>query len=53
MFESLDFIKDLWGFLNERKKYWLAPLIINLVLLGALIVLSQNAAIAPSIYTLF
>ncbi|MBP0020998.1 MAG: hypothetical protein J7647_26010 [Cyanobacteria bacterium SBLK] len=49
----LDLIKDLWGFLNERKKYWLAPLIIALVVLGALIVFTQGSAIAPFIYTLF
>ncbi len=49
----LDLLKDLWDFLRERKKYWLAPLIIGLVLLGALIVLSQGSAIAPFIYTLF
>ncbi|EAW39086.1 MAG: DUF5989 family protein [Limnoraphis robusta] len=54
MFEAtLDFLKDLWAFMKERKKYWLLPLIITLVLLGALIVLSQGSAIAPFIYTLF
>ncbi|MCT7980475.1 DUF5989 family protein [Laspinema olomoucense] len=54
MFESIwDFIKDLWGFLRERKKYWMAPLIITLVLLGGVIVLTQASAIAPFIYTLF
>ncbi|WP_198648748.1 DUF5989 family protein [Cyanothece sp. BG0011] len=49
----IELIKDLWGFLNERKKYWLAPLIITLVLLGALIIFTQGSAIAPFIYTLF
>jgi hypothetical protein len=54
MWETIvEFVQDFWGFLNERKKYWLAPLIITLVLLGALIVLSQGSAIAPFIYTLF
>jgi hypothetical protein len=54
MLETIfDFLKDLWGFLNERKKYWLAPLIITLVLLGALIIFTQGSAIAPFIYTLF
>jgi hypothetical protein len=48
-----DSIQDFWGFLNKRKKYWLAPLIVTLVLLGALIVFSQGSAIAPFIYTLF
>jgi hypothetical protein len=49
----IDFIKDLWAFMRERKKFWLAPKIILMVLLGALIVFSQGSAIAPFIYTLF
>ncbi|MDJ0508024.1 MAG: DUF5989 family protein [Crocosphaera sp.] len=49
----IELLQDLWGFLNERKKYWLAPLIITLVLLGALIIFTQGSAIAPFIYTLF
>jgi hypothetical protein len=49
----IDFIKDLWAFMRERKKFWLAPIIILMVLLGALIVFSQGSAIAPFIYTLF
>ena len=49
----IDLLKDLWGFLNERKKYWLVPLIITLVLLGALIIFTQGSVIAPFIYTLF
>ncbi|NJO45384.1 MAG: hypothetical protein HC835_06960 [Oscillatoriales cyanobacterium RM2_1_1] len=54
MFDSaLDFFKDLWAFMRERKKYWLLPLVITLVLLGALLVLSQGSVIAPFIYTLF
>ena len=54
MFEAtLDFLKDIWAFMRERKKYWLLPLIITLVLLGALIVLSHGSASAPFIYTLF
>jgi len=48
----LDLLKDLWAFMKERKKFWLAPIII-ILLLGALIVLSQGSAIAPFIYTLF
>ena len=48
-----DLMKDLWGFMKERKKFWLAPIIIVLVLLGGLIVLSQGSAVAPFIYTLF
>ncbi len=48
-----DLLKDLWGFMRERKKFWLAPIIIILLLLGALIVLTQGSAVAPFIYTLF
>lgn len=49
----LELLKDLWGFMKARKKFWLAPVIIMLLLLGALIVLSQGSAVAPFIYTLF
>ncbi len=49
----LDLLKDLWGFMRARKKFWLAPIIIIMLLLGALIVLTQGSAVAPFIYTLF
>jgi hypothetical protein len=49
----LDLLKDLWDFMRLRKKFWLAPIIIFMLLLGTLIVLSQGSAIAPFIYTLF
>jgi len=49
----MEFLKDLWGFLRVRKKYWMLPLIIILLLFGALIVLTTGTAIAPFIYTLF
>ncbi len=49
----LDFLKDLWGFMRERKKFWMAPIIFILVLLGVLIVLAEGSAVAPFIYTLF
>ena len=49
----LDLLQDLWGFMRERKKFWLAPIIVVMVLLGALIVLAQGSAVAPFIYTLF
>ena len=49
----MDFIKEFWEFLKIRKKYWLFPTIIILVLLGGLIVVSQGSAIAPFIYTIF
>jgi hypothetical protein len=48
-----DLLKDLWGFMKERKKFWLAPIILMLVLLGGLLVLAQGSAVAPFIYTLF
>jgi len=48
-----DLIKDLWAFMKERKKFWLAPIIVILLMLGALIVLTQGSAVAPFIYTLF
>ena len=49
----MEFIKEFWEFLKIRKKYWLLPIIIVLVLFGGLIVLSQGSAIAPFIYTIF
>ena len=49
----LDLIKDLWAFMGERKKFWLAPIIIVLLLLGDLLVLAQGSAVAPFIETLF
>ncbi|HPE56308.1 MAG TPA: DUF5989 family protein [Bacteroidales bacterium] len=49
----MDFLKDLWGFLKQRKKFWLLPLIIVLLVFGILIVLTSGSAIAPFIYTLF
>ena len=48
-----DLLIDLWGFMKERKKFWLAPIILVMLLLGGLIVLTQGSAIAPFIYTLF
>lgn len=49
----LDLLRDLWGFMAERKKFWLAPLVAVLLMIGGLIVLSQFSAVAPFIYTLF
>lgn len=48
-----DLLSDLWGFMKTRKKFWLAPLIGTLLILGALLVLTQGSAVAPFIYTLF
>ena len=49
----MNFIKEFWQFLKIRKKYWLMPIIIVLVLFGGLIILSQGSAVAPFIYTIF
>ena len=49
----MDFLKEFWEFLKVRKKYWLLPILIVLVLFGGLIILSQGSAIAPFIYTIF
>jgi hypothetical protein len=49
----MDFLRDLWGFLSQRKKFWLLPLIMVLLTFGVLIVLASGSAIAPFIYTLF
>ncbi len=49
----MNFLKDLWQFMRERKKFWLAPLIIVLLLLGILIVFGGSSALAPFVYTLF
>ena len=49
----MDILKDLWAFMKERKKFWLAPMIIVLIILGLVIVLGGSSAIAPFVYTLF
>lgn len=49
----MSFIKELWGFLRERKKLWLFPIILMMLVLGGLLVLAQGSVIAPFIYTLF
>jgi hypothetical protein len=49
----MSFIKELWAFMRARKKYWLLPIVVMMVLLGVLIVLAQGSAVAPFIYTLF
>ncbi len=49
----LDFIRELWAFMTVRKKFWLIPIILMLLLLGGLIVFVQGSAIAPFIYALF
>jgi hypothetical protein len=49
----IEFLQDLWAFLKARKKWWLAPLLILLILLGILIALGGSTALAPFIYSLF
>ena len=48
-----DLIIDIWDFLKIRKKYWLLPLIVTLVFMGALLVFTQGSVIAPFIYSIF
>jgi Family of unknown function (DUF5989) len=49
----MDFLKDLWLFMKERKKFWLMPIIVVLLLMGILIVFGGASSLAPFIYTLF
>ena len=49
----MSFLKDLWAYMRTRKKYWLIPIMLAMVVLGGLIVLAQGSAVAPFIYTLF
>lgn len=51
--ENRSLIKEVWDFLKVRKAWWLAPIIIMLVLIGMLIVFSQSSALSPFIYALF
>jgi len=50
---KLSILKELWGFLRVRKRWWLAPIVVILLLLGVLVLFSQQAAVAPFIYTMF
>lgn len=49
----MDFLKEMWGFFKTRKKFWLLPAIIVLVLIGAIIIFAGSSAIAPFVYTIF
>jgi hypothetical protein len=49
----MSFLKEFWGFLRSRKKYWLLPILLMIFAFGALLVFAQGSAIAPFIYTLF
>ena len=48
-----EFVSELWAFMRERRKFWLLPIVVVLLLFGALVVLTQGSAVAPFIYTLF
>jgi hypothetical protein len=50
---KLSILKEFWDFLKVRKKWWLTPIVLVMILLGALIVFSQGSALSPFIYTLF
>jgi hypothetical protein len=50
---KISIFKELWGFMKVRKKFWLAPIIIVLLLLGLLIIFTESSAVAPFIYALF
>ena len=50
---DLYFLAELWAFLRIRKKFWLLPILIVMVVFGGLVVLSQGSAVAPFIYTIF
>jgi Family of unknown function (DUF5989) len=49
----MDFLTELWRFMRVRKKFWLLPILIMMVVLGGVVVLTQGSAVAPFIYTLF
>lgn len=49
----MEFLKELWVFLHVRKKLWLAPIIIVMLILGGLLILAQGSVIAPFVYTVF
>ncbi|MDC1055096.1 DUF5989 family protein [Candidatus Pelagibacter ubique] len=49
----MSFLKEFWEFVRARKKYWLLPILLLLLIFGGLIILSQGSAVAPFIYTIF
>jgi hypothetical protein len=49
----MSFAAELWAFLRTRKKFWLVPIVVMMLLFGALLVLAQSTAVAPFIYTIF
>ncbi len=53
MMSKMSIIKEFWGFLKVRKKWWLAPIVLILLLLGALLIFTEGSALAPFIYAIF
>lgn len=49
----MSFLKELWMYMRQRKKFWLVPILVVMLLLGGLLILAQGSAVAPFIYTLF
>jgi len=49
----MSFLKELWAFLRVRKKFWLLPILLVMLVLGALLIFAQGSVVAPFIYTLF
>jgi hypothetical protein len=49
----MSILAELWAFMRARKKFWLAPIVLMMLLLGTLLILAQSSAVAPFIYTLF
>jgi hypothetical protein len=50
---QISLAQELWGFMRERKKWWLAPIVIVMFVIGSLLVLAQGSVLAPFIYTIF
>ena len=53
MESRLSFLGEMWAFLRNRKKWWLTPIVLVLLLVGALLVVTQGSALAPFVYTIF
>jgi hypothetical protein len=49
----MSFLKELWSFMQTRRKFWLLPVVVMMLVLGGLLIMAQSSAIAPFIYTLF
>jgi hypothetical protein len=51
--QAMDFLAELWRFMRVRKKFWLMPIVIMMIVFGGLVVLTKGSAVAPFVYTLF